>query len=56
MSIREDIERMECETLSPYATLSIHSRGRDDPEEQCDIRPVFSATETGFYTVRHSAG
>ena len=29
MSIREDIERMECETLSPYATLSIHSRGRD---------------------------
>ena len=41
MSIREDIERMECETLSPYATLSIHSRGRDDPEEQCDIRPVF---------------
>ena len=41
MSIREDIERMECENLSPYATLSIHSRGRDDPEEQCDIRPVF---------------
>ena len=41
MSIREDIERMECETLSPYATLSIHSRGRDNPEEQCDIRPVF---------------
>ena len=24
MSIREDIERMECENLSPYATLSIH--------------------------------
>ena len=41
MSIREDIERMECETLSPYATLSIHSRGRDNPEKQCDIRPVF---------------
>lgn len=41
MSIREDIERMECENLSPYATLSIHSRGRDYPEEQCDIRPVF---------------
>ena len=41
MSIREDIERMECENLSPYAALSIHSRGRDYPEEQCDIRPVF---------------
>lgn len=41
MSIREEIERMEAETLSPYATLSIHSKGRDVPEEPCDIRPVF---------------
>lgn len=41
MSIREDIERMERENLSPYATLSEASRGRDLPEEQCDIRPVF---------------
>lgn len=41
MSIREEIERMERETLSPYATLSVNSKGRDVPEEQCDIRPVF---------------
>ena len=41
MSIREEIERMECETLSPYATLSIHYKGRDVYEEPCDIRPVF---------------
>lgn len=41
MSIREEIERREQEILSPYATLSIRSRGRDVPEEQCDIRPVF---------------
>lgn len=41
MTIREKIERMEQETLSPYATLSIHSRGRDREEEPCDIRPVF---------------
>lgn len=41
MSIREEIERMERETLSPYATLSENSRGRDIPEEPCDIRPVF---------------
>ena len=34
MSIREEIERMEAETLSPYATLSIHSKGRDVPEER----------------------
>lgn len=41
MSIREEMERMERETLSPYAALSENSRGRDIPEEPCDIRPVF---------------
>lgn len=41
MTIREKIEKMEQETLSPYATLSIHTKGRDREEEQCDIRPVF---------------
>ena len=41
MSIREEMEQMERENLSPYATLSANSRGRDVPEEPCDIRPVF---------------
>lgn len=41
MLIREETEAMEQETLSPYATLSIHSRGREKKEEECDIRPVF---------------
>lgn len=41
MSIREEIEQMERENLSPYATLSVNSRGRDIPEPPCDIRPVF---------------
>lgn len=41
MSIREEMEQMERENLSPYATLSANSRGRDIPEEPCDIRPVF---------------
>lgn len=41
MTIRENIEKMERETLSPYATLSMESRGRDHKEEPCDIRPVF---------------
>ncbi len=41
MSIREEIERMERENLSPYAALSQNSRGRDVPEEPCDIRPVY---------------
>ena len=41
MTIRERIEQMERDTLSPYATLSCNSKGRDKDEPQCDIRPVF---------------
>ena len=41
MTIREELERMEQENLSPYATLSIHTRGKDREEEPCDVRPVF---------------
>lgn len=41
MLIREEMERMERETLSPYASLSENSRGRDVFEEQCDIRPIY---------------
>lgn len=41
MTIREQMEQREKECLSPYATLSINTRGRETPEEQCDIRPVF---------------
>ncbi len=42
MLIREELEKLERESLSPYATLSENSRGREREEEQCDIRPVFS--------------
>lgn len=41
MIIREKLEQWEKEYLSPYATLSMNSRGREREEEQCDIRPVF---------------
>ncbi len=41
MTIREQIQEMEKETLSPYACLSASSRGRDREEPECDIRPVF---------------
>ncbi len=41
MTIRESLEQWEKEYLSPYASLSINSRGRAKPEPQCDIRPVF---------------
>ena len=32
---------MELETLSPFATHSVDTRGRDILEEPCDVRPVF---------------
>ena len=41
MTIREELEKMERETLSPYATLSVNTKGREREEEQCDVRPVF---------------
>lgn len=41
MTIRESIELIEKETLSPYAALSVNSKGRDFEEPQCDIRPVY---------------
>ena len=41
MTIREKIEKMQAETLSPYATLDQNSKGRDVEEPQCDIRPGF---------------
>ena len=41
MTIRESFEQQEKDCLSPYAALSINSRGRLKEEEPCDIRPVF---------------
>ncbi len=41
MTIRENLEQMEKEYLSPYASLSMNSKGRQVEEEQCDIRPVY---------------
>lgn len=41
MTIRERIEIEEQKYLSPYASLSINSKGRDVDEPQCDIRPVY---------------
>ena len=41
MLVRESLEQWEREYLSPYATLSVNSRGRDREEPECDIRPVF---------------
>jgi len=41
MTIREELELREETYLSPYATLSKHTKGRGRKEKECDIRPAF---------------
>ena len=41
MNIREQLEEIEKDTLSPLATLSAETKGRMRPEEKCDIRTDF---------------
>lgn len=41
MTIREQMEQRELEYLSPYAAMSVNSKGRDREEIPCDIRPVY---------------
>ena len=41
MNIRENLEQLEIEYLSPYAAHSGHSRGRERQEEECDVRTVY---------------
>ncbi|MDR2547108.1 MAG: deoxyguanosinetriphosphate triphosphohydrolase [Lachnospiraceae bacterium] len=38
MNIREDLERRERETLSPFAAFSADTKGREREEEICDLR------------------
>ena len=41
MLIRNTLEQMEKNNLSPYAALSMNSKGRAVEEKECDIRPVY---------------
>ncbi|MDO5135986.1 MAG: deoxyguanosinetriphosphate triphosphohydrolase [Eubacteriales bacterium] len=41
MNIREGMEERELSLLSPYAAHSGRSRGRERPEEECDVRTVY---------------
>ena len=41
MTLREEIQKREEETLSPYACLSAHSKGRRRQEEECPVRTCF---------------
>ena len=40
-SLREHAEKLEAQTLSPYAMLSKNTRGREYPMEKCPIRIEF---------------
>src|SRR5213596_3078745 len=40
-TLREQLERRECEVLAPQAAKSAESRGRLRPEKEDDVRPAF---------------
>ena len=39
--MRKETEQFECDWLSPYATKSADSRGRDKDEPECELRTAF---------------
>lgn len=41
MTIREETMEIEKNTLSPYASLSANTRGRQRPEEECELRTPY---------------
>ncbi len=41
MTIREELEEIEKNVLSPFAVLSSQTKGRMRPEDPCPIRPAF---------------
>ena len=59
ITVRERIEKTEEATLSPRATLSKNSEGREGPEEPCDIRTEFQRDRdriihcTSFRRLKH---
>ena len=55
MTIREELEKMERETLSPYATLSVNTTG-NARKNSAMSGLFFSETGTESCIVRHSGG
>ena len=54
MTIREQLEAREEEYLSPYATLSRNSRGRERMKNSVISALSSRETETGYFIVKHS--
>ena len=55
MTIREETQAIERQTLSRYATLSQSTRGRRRPEDEDPIPRATSGTATALSTARRSA-
>lgn len=49
LNIRQKLELREHQILSPFATFSDESQGRDIYEEPCDIRPIFQRDRDRIY-------
>ncbi len=49
MNIREEREAWERAYLSPYASRSSETRGRDREEQKCDIRPEYQRDRDGIF-------
>ncbi len=49
LNIRQKLEQREHVILSPFATFSDESLGRDSYEEPCDIRPIFQRDRDRIY-------
>ena len=56
MNIRESMEQREQKMLSPYAALSLCSRGRERQEEECDVRTVYQRDRDRSFIVKLFAG
>lgn len=41
MTVREQIEQLETQILSPYAALSVNSKGRQYPDDVCEFRTIY---------------
>ena len=53
MTIREHLEQLENENLSPYAAHSVNSKGRLRAEEHVISDRYFKETGTESFIVRH---
>ena len=52
-TIREELEQYEQDYLSPYASKSAETRGRDREEPAVISGRPISATATGFFIASH---